>query len=67
MEQDILTRLEILEKKIDMMYVTVDKLRRYFLVSTILTVVFFVLPLIIAVIAIPFMINTVTDMYGGLL
>jgi TRAP-type mannitol/chloroaromatic compound transport system permease small subunit len=67
MEQDILTRLEILEKKIDMMYVTVDKLRRYFLVSTILTVVFFVLPLIIAVIAIPFMINTVTNMYGGLL
>ena len=67
MESPIEERLEKLEKKIDAMYKVVRSLRRYFLISAILTVVFFVLPLIIAVIAIPYMIETLSGLYGGLI
>ncbi len=67
MEQDIVTQLEVLEEKIDVMQKTMNSLRLYFKISTILTVAFFVLPLVVAVIAIPFIIGTFSDlqsMYG---
>jgi hypothetical protein len=62
--------LQTLEEKIDAMQKTVNALRRYFLISTILTVVFFVLPLIVAVVAVPYIIGQYTDtmnVYQGLL
>lgn len=67
MEQELIQRLETLEEKIDTMQKTMNALRRYFLISTILTVLFFVLPLIVAVIAVPFIVNTFSGIYGGIL
>ncbi|MCK5591332.1 MAG: hypothetical protein KAI72_05195 [Candidatus Pacebacteria bacterium] len=67
MEQDISARLEVLEKKIDHMYQSIEKIRKYFLVSTIITVVMFVLPLIVLIFAIPYIIHTFSGLYEGLL
>jgi hypothetical protein len=64
MEQDIITRIDILEKKIDLMQETVYSLRRYFKISVYLTIGFFVLPLIIAALALPFMIRMISSSVG---
>lgn len=64
MEQDINTRLDSLEKKIDLMQETMNSLRRYFKISVYITIGFFVVPLIIAVIALPFMISTISSVYS---
>jgi hypothetical protein len=67
MEQEILQKLEDQQKKIDATYASVEKLRKYFLWTLIVTVVTFVLPLIIVLIALPWMISTITNVYSGLL
>jgi TRAP-type mannitol/chloroaromatic compound transport system permease small subunit len=53
MELEFTTRLTVLEQKIDAMYASVEKLRKYFLWTGIITVVLFVLPLIGLVFAVP--------------
>ncbi len=57
-------RLEALERKIDMMSVSVEKIRKYFLYSLIATIVFFVLPLIGLVFAVPMLMSTIGTMYS---
>ncbi len=64
MEQDLLQKLEAQEKKIDAIYISVEKTRKYFLWTLIVTVVMFVLPLIVVVIMIPWMIGIFTSAYG---
>ncbi len=61
MDQDIITRIDILEKKIDLMQETMSSLRRYFKISMYLTIAFFVAPLLIAMLALPFMISTISS------
>jgi hypothetical protein len=53
-----------LEKKIDTIYVSVEKTRKYFLWTLIFTLVLFFLPLIGLLFAIPVFLQTLT---GGLL
>jgi hypothetical protein len=55
-------RLAALETKIDAMYVTVEKLRKYFLWTGIITVVLFVLPLIGLMFAIPSFLQSYSDL-----
>jgi hypothetical protein len=55
-------RLAALETKIDAMYASVEKLRKYFLWTGIITVVLFVLPLIGLMFAIPSFLNTYSDL-----
>ena len=57
-------RLSALEKKIDMMSVSVEKIRKYFLYSLIATIVFFVLPLLGLVFAVPMLMSTIGSMYS---
>lgn len=57
-------RLSMLEKKIDMMSVSVEKIRKYFLYSLIATIVFFVLPLLGLVFAVPMLMSTMTSLYS---
>jgi hypothetical protein len=64
---EILKKIEQQQAKIDAMYVSVEKLRRYFMWTLIITVVTIVIPLIILVVALPFMVSTITSTYGGLL
>ncbi|HAR99691.1 MAG: hypothetical protein US57_C0006G0014 [Candidatus Moranbacteria bacterium GW2011_GWC2_37_73] len=64
---EVLKKLEEQQIKIDAMYVSVEKLRKYFLWTLIVTIVTVVVPLIILAIALPFMISTISGMYSGLL
>ena len=61
MEEDLRQRLETLEKKIDAVYTSSEKTRKYFLWVLIASVVVFVLPLIGLMFAIPSFISTYND------
>lgn len=55
-----------LREKIDKIYISVEKTRKYFQWTLIITVIVFVLPLILMVFAIPAFISTYSGMLGGL-
>ena len=61
MEEDILNKIEEQGKKIDAIYVSVEKTRKYFLWTMIITVALFVLPLIGLMFAIPQFLNTLNS------
>jgi len=61
MEQEILNKLKEQEIKIDLMYKSVEKMRNYFKWTFILSLVFFVLPLIAMVFVLPMFWNTLTS------
>ena len=52
-DTDLRQKIEALEKKVDAVYESSEKIRKYFQVSMIMTFVFFVLPLIGLAFAIP--------------
>lgn len=55
-------KLAELEKKIDAVYISAEKTRKYFLTTMIVTLVLFVLPLIGLFFAIPTFLSTYTSM-----
>ena len=57
-------RLKQLEEKVDAIYASVEKTRKYFLTMIIVSVVLFVLPLIGLVFAIPTFLNTLNTETG---
>jgi len=67
MEKEILEKIEAQEQKINAIYISVEKTRKYFLWMLIATVVMFVLPLIGLIFIIPWFLNTMSSAYGGLL
>jgi hypothetical protein len=58
MSPEIQKILEEQQKKLDAIYASVEKTRKYFLWTLIITIVLFVLPLIAMMFAIPSFINT---------
>lgn len=64
MEPDLTQRLAALEQKIDAMYASVEKLRKYFLWTGIITVALFILPLVGLIFVIPSFISSYTQMDG---
>ena len=60
MEQDILQKFEELDKKLDAIYKSVEKTRKYFLFTLIVSVVFVVLPLVGLIFVIPMFLRTLT-------
>ncbi len=60
MDQEILQKLQEQEQKIDKLYKSVETMRKYFMWTNILTIVFFVLPLIVAIFLLPWMIKTLS-------
>lgn len=64
MDQDIQQKFTEQEEKLEKIYVSVEKTRKYFLWTLIATVVAFVLPLIGLVFAIPFFLNSLSSAYG---
>lgn len=62
MDQELLKRIEVLEAKVDRVYESSEKMRKYFLTLIIVTVILFVLPLL----AIIPMINSVMDTYSAI-
>jgi TRAP-type mannitol/chloroaromatic compound transport system permease small subunit len=65
METEILKKLQEQEVKIDLMYKSVEKMRKYFMWTFILSLVFFILPLIGLMFVLPSVWNTLTG--AGLL
>ncbi|NTW89386.1 MAG: hypothetical protein HGB37_00520 [Candidatus Moranbacteria bacterium] len=64
MEEELKTRLDTQEKKIDAIYKSVEKTRKYFLWTLIATVVAFVLPLLAAIILVPLMLGPLMSAYS---
>lgn len=64
MQPDTTQQLKDLETKIDAVYVSVEKTRKYFLGVLIISVIAFVLPLIGLVFAIPTFLKTYTQAIG---
>ncbi|NTV40837.1 MAG: hypothetical protein HGA61_01010 [Candidatus Moranbacteria bacterium] len=61
--EEVLKKIEEQQEKIDAMYVSVEKLRKYFLWTLVITVVTVVLPLVALIFTVPYLINTITTMY----
>jgi len=66
MEQDILQKLAEQDKKIDLIYISVEKTRKYFQWTLIITVVTVLLPLLVMIVAIPWLMSTLGTAYSGL-
>ncbi len=60
----LLQKLAEQEKKLDAIYASVEKTRRYFLWTLILSLVFFLLPLIGLLFVIPFFLSTLSSVTG---
>lgn len=58
MDEVILKKLEEQEKKIESIFVSVEKTRKYFLWTLILSLVFFLLPFVGLLFAVPFFLST---------
>ncbi|HTM67833.1 MAG TPA: hypothetical protein VL426_00900 [Candidatus Binatia bacterium] len=64
MEQDLQQRLDAIEKKVDDIYVSAEKTRKYFLWTAIVTIAAIVLPLIGLAFALPSVISTYSSALG---
>ncbi len=67
MEQEILNRLQAQEELLQKVYVSVEKTRKYFMWTLIITLVLFLLPLLGLMFVLPSFISTMTEGYSGLL
>ena len=57
---EVLKKITELEQKIDSIYKSVEKTRKYFLWTLIISIVFFVLPLIALVFVIPYFMSAIS-------
>lgn len=64
--EELLKKIEQQDKKIDAIYISVEKTRKYFLWTLIGTLVTFVLPLIAMIFVIPWFISAMSSTYSGL-
>lgn len=64
MEQEILNRLEKNEEKLEKIFVSVERMRRYFLWTLIVTVLMVLLPAVGLLFAIPKFMDTYSQMGG---
>lgn len=66
MEGSVEERLISIEKKIEAVYVSVEKTRRYFLATIVVSTALIIVPLIGLAFAIPAMLASVSDVSGTL-
>ena len=62
--EDVLQKIADLEKKVDAVYKSVEKTRKYFMWTLILSVAFFVVPLIGLLFVIPQFISSINSSYN---
>lgn len=67
MEQEILDRLHAQDEMLVKIYDSAERTRKYFLFSMIMTLIFFLLPLVGLMFAVPFFLSTYTQAMEGLL
>lgn len=63
MENDIRQKFEEQDKKLDDIYKSIEKMRKYFLWTLIVTIAMIVLPLIALVLIMPWFIQVITSAY----
>ncbi len=66
MESELKQLIELQQKKIDEIYSTMEKIKKYMQWTLIASIVFFVLPLLAAILIIPFAISSYTSSLSGL-
>jgi len=64
MEPELLAKLEKQEARIEQIYISVEKTRKYFLWTLIITIVMFVLPLVGIVVILPWFASTMMNAYN---
>lgn len=64
MDTELSQKLQAQDEKLERIYRSVEKTRKYFLWTMIATVVTFVLPLIGLIFAVPFLLSTLTAAYS---
>lgn len=67
MEPELLHQFEEQSKKLEDIYVSVEKTRRYFFWTLVAQLAFFLIPLILLMIAIPFLLSSLGTAYSGLI
>ena len=67
MDEELLKKIQELENKIDQSYKMLKTAKNMFMWNLILSLVFFLLPLIAIIFLLPSMISTITSSYSGLL
>lgn len=67
MDQEILKKFEEQDAKLDAIYKSIEKMRKYFLWTLYVTIATIVLPLIAALVMIPWMLRVMSSAYNGLL
>jgi len=67
MEQEILEKLNKQDEKLDAIYKSIEKMRKYFLWTLYVTIATIVLPLLAMIVLIPWMLKIMSSAYGGLL
>lgn len=67
MEQELLHQFEEQSKKLEEIYVSVEKTRKYFFWTLVAQLAFFLVPLILLLFAIPFLLTSLGNSYSGLL
>ena len=66
MDIEIKNKLEEQEKKIDLIYQSVEKTRKYFLLTFWITIAMFILPAIGLIFVIPSFISNYANLLGGI-
>jgi len=64
MENEIINKLAEHDKKLDDIYKSIEKMRKYFLWTLIVTIAMIVLPLIALVLIMPWFIRIITSAYN---
>ncbi len=67
MEPELVHQFEEQSKKLEDIYVSVEKTRRYFFWTLVAQLAFFLVPLILLMIAIPFLLSSLGTAYSGLI
>ena len=67
MDSEILKKFEEQEAKLDSIYKSVERMRKYFLWTLFITIATIVLPLIALIVVIPWFLKVMSSAYGGLL
>lgn len=64
MDEELLQKIEAQDKKLQEIYLSVEKTRKYFLWTLIITVVTILLPLIALIVLIPWFLRIMSSVYG---
>jgi hypothetical protein len=64
MDQEIAQKLAEQDKKLDLIYASIEKMRKYFLWTMLITIATIVLPIIALIAVIPWFLSVITKAYS---